>query len=132
MLFDLLARALRDPDSLVSSPWLDAAVVNDLVALALQHRVAGQLGPAFGAAGRPVPAAVADARRRATLGHLQKLQALRRATESLARVGLDAVVVKGPVLAAAWYRDPAARIYHDLDLLVDPTGFSAAIDALGD
>src|SRR5262249_36275440 len=132
ILFDLLARAVGAPATLASALTLDADSVDDLVGLALQHRVAGQLGPAFEAAGWPVSAALAEVRRRATLGHLQKLRALRRATVALERAGLAFVVVKGPVLADAWYGDPAARMYHDLDLLVEPAGFSAAIAALGE
>jgi hypothetical protein len=92
--------------------------------------VAGQLGPAYAAANRPLPDAVVQIRRSAIAGHLQKLQALRRAIDALERAGLAAVVVKGPVLASCWYDDPAARAYHDLDLLVDPAGFGAAIEAL--
>jgi hypothetical protein len=131
-LFDLLAQAVRNPGALVSSAPLEPVQVDELVRLALQHRVAGQLVPAFEAAGLPIPEAVVEVRRLATLSHLQKLRALRRATDALGRAGLDVVVVKGPVLATGWYGDPAARTYHDLDLLVEPTGFSASIEALGE
>jgi hypothetical protein len=129
-LFDLLAHAIADPASPAVSAGLNQAKGDELVELALHHRVAGQIGPAYEAAGRPVPDMVVDFRRRATLAHLQKLQALRRATEALERAGLAVVAVKGPVLASCWYGDPAARDYHDLDLLVDPSGFGAAIDAV--
>jgi hypothetical protein len=128
-LFELLARAVGRPEQF-AAVRLAPCDVDGLVALALEHRVAGQLGPAFAAAGRPLPDAVGRARQQATLGHLQKLQALQRATEALDRAGLAALVVKGPVLAAGWYGDPASRRYHDLDVLVDPVGFAAAIDAL--
>jgi hypothetical protein len=126
-LFGVLARALVEP---AGFPALTAAQTSRLVALAERHRVAAQLGSAFVATGRPVPDELHAARQRALVGHLQKLQALQRATAALDRAGMASLVVKGPVLAAGWYGDPAARSYHDLDLLVDPSGFSAAIDAL--
>jgi hypothetical protein len=109
---------------------LAPADVDALVAVAVEHRVAGQLAPAFEAAGVAVPDAVRAVRQQALVRHLQTVQALQRAVEALDRSGLPALVVKGPVLAAGWYADPAARDYHDLDILVDPAGFTAAIDAL--
>ncbi len=126
-LFGVLARALVAPGGL---PELTAGQTSEIVALAGRHRVAGQLGAAFAATGRPVPPELQAARRRALLGHLQKVQALQRATAALDRAGVASLVVKGPVLAAGWYGDPAARTYHDLDVLVDPAALSAAIDAL--
>ena len=129
-LFDLVARALTQPTSPSVQAGLLRVPAGDVVALARRHRVAGQLGPAFDAAGLPVPDGVVDVRRRTMIGHLQKLQTLRRATAALDRAGVTAVVVKGPVLASAWYGDPAARAYHDLDLLVAPAAFGAAIDTL--
>ena len=128
--FDLLARAIADPASVAVSDGLEHTPDDELVALALHHRVAGQLGRAYEAARRPVPAAVVEFRHRATLAHLRKLHALRRATDVLERAGIAVVAVKGPVLASCWYGDPAARAYHDLDLLVDPAAFGAAIDAV--
>src|SRR5262245_62962105 len=115
-LFDLVARAITAPTSASVQSGLARLPADDVVALALHHRVAGQLGPAFEASGLPVPDGVVDVRRRTMVGHLQKLQALRRATSALQQVGITALVVKGPVLASAWYGDPAARAYHDLDL----------------
>ena len=125
-IFDLLAQAVGGSEP-VSIPPDD---IDDLVTLAQRHRVAGQLPAAFASAGLPVPAAVEHVRRRALLGHLQKVHALQRATAALDRAGVASLVVKGPVLASEWYGDPAARMYHDLDVLVDRTGFAAAIDAL--
>jgi hypothetical protein len=129
-LFDLVARAITDPTSPSVRAGLARVRAEELVALARHHRVAGQLGPAFEAAGLPVPDGVVDVRRRTMVGHLQKLQALRRATAALEPAGIAVLVVKGPVLASVWYGDPAARMYHDLDLLVPPAAFGSAIAAL--
>jgi hypothetical protein len=128
-LFHLLALALQPPDRLAGVS-LSAADVDALVAMAVDHRVVGQLVPAFETAGLPVPAAVLAARQAATVRHLQTLHGLQRAITALDRAGVAALVVKGPVLATSWYGDPASRQYHDLDLLVAPSGFSAAVDAL--
>jgi hypothetical protein len=130
-LFDLVARAIAEPASPSVRAELPRVPAADVVALAGHHRVAGQLGPAFEAAGLPIPDGVVDVRRRTMVGHLQKLQALRRVTTVLEHAGIAALVVKGPVLASAWYGDPAARTYHDLDLLVAPVAFGAAIETLG-
>ncbi len=128
-LFHLLARAVQHPDALADAA-LRPVDIEALVALAADHRVVGQLVPAFEALALPVPDAVRTARQAATVRHLQTLHGLQRAIDALDRAGLPALVVKGPVLAAGWYHDPASRQYHDLDLLVAPAGFSAAIDAL--
>jgi len=126
-LFELLVGALRDPASFAGVPpeHLEA-----FLAMAEHHVVIGQLAAPFAAAGSGIPAAVTAARQRATVRHLQSLDALARAKSALDRAGVPWVVMKGPVLAAHWYRDPAARTYHDLDLLVDPAALAAAMDAL--
>jgi hypothetical protein len=125
-LFPLLAGALADPRSF---PGVEPAELDRLIALADYHRVTGQLAAAFAGRGA-IPAAVTQARQVATVGSLQTLEGLRRAAGALDRAGIGWVVLKGPALATRWYRDPAARSYQDLDLLVDPAGLAAAVDAL--
>ena len=125
-LFPLLAGALADPRSF---PGVGPAELDRLVALADYHRVTGQLAAAFADRG-DVPSPVTQARQVATVRYLQTLEALGRAAGALDGAGIGWVVLKGPVLATRWYRDPAARSYQDLDLLVDPAGLSAAVDAL--
>ena len=49
---------------------------------------------------------------------------------ALGAAGVPDLVVKGPVLAEAVYRRPDLREYVDLDLLVAPADFAAAIAAL--
>ena len=41
------------------------------------------------------------------------------------------LVVKGPVLSSHWYGDDQVREFGDLDVLVRPTDFGRAVDALG-
>lgn len=68
-----------------------------------------------------VDRAVAQAR------HQLTLRAVAEVGSALAHPFL---VLKGPALSLGWYDDPAVRVYHDLDLLVQPRDFSASLDAL--
>lgn len=51
-------------------------------------------------------------------------------TAALAETGVDAIVLKGPLLSQVIYHDPAMRQSVDLDLLVDWDQFRAARKAL--
>ncbi|MEM8726908.1 MAG: nucleotidyltransferase family protein, partial [Pseudomonadota bacterium] len=53
-----------------------------------------------------------------------------RMVEALKECGIDALVLKGPLLSQAIYGDPAKRQSIDLDLLVDWDQFRAAREAL--
>jgi len=48
----------------------------------------------------------------------------------LADLGIDSVVLKGMALANTVYADAGWRSFGDVDLLLDPEGFAAGIDAL--
>ena len=50
--------------------------------------------------------------------------------QRLADRGIRAVVLKGVALANTVYRDPEIRSFADVDVLVEPGRFTAAIDAL--
>ncbi len=50
--------------------------------------------------------------------------------QRLADHGIRAVVLKGVALANTVYRDPGIRSFADVDVLVEPGRFTAAIDAL--
>lgn len=56
--------------------------------------------------------------------------ALVRAIEELARAGVPAIALKGPVLSAAAYGDPTLRTFSDLDVLVRPEHLERAMHAL--
>jgi hypothetical protein len=127
--FARLSAALADPASLEGEPWSSAATA-EVVAMADFHRVSGLLAAAFQAADLSVPDELAAHRRRALTRHLRMLRTLAKAGAALDAAGIGWVIVKGPVLATRWYRDPGGRDYYDLDLLVAPDAFTAAIDAL--
>ena len=68
-----------------------------------------------------IPRLVAEAHR----FHLQRT--LARATDAL---DVPALTVKGHVLAANWYEDPATRDFGDVDLIVKAGDFERAVDSL--
>jgi hypothetical protein len=51
---------------------------------------------------------------------LMQIAEAARITQLLAVAGIRSMVIKGPVLSALAYGDPALRQSHDIDLLVDP------------
>jgi hypothetical protein len=66
----------------------------------------------------------------AALAHARCLVELEATSDTLAGLGGPWMVVKGPVLVEIGYRDPGARLYEDLDLLVAPTQLSGALALL--
>jgi hypothetical protein len=94
-----------------------------LLALAEEHGVEGHLAASLREVeGTLVPPEfsqkLAD-RKRAQIFFTLRLNAeLFRLLEQFSANGIDAVAVKGPVLAVHAYGDPAIRSYGDLDLLV--------------
>lgn len=109
-----------------SPSWLAARAAFDARALlhrAELHGVSGVVEDALEAAGVDPPSDVARtiaARRLAReLDHEAHLGMLRRIDAALARAGLVAVVLKGPLFAERFYPRPSARATSDIDLLVD-------------
>jgi Uncharacterised nucleotidyltransferase len=62
--------------------------------------------------------------------HLRVLADLARLAPILDRTGAAWAVVKGPVLAEAFYPRPELRSYDDLDVLVQPGQFGDVLDTL--
>jgi hypothetical protein len=94
-----------------------------LLCLAEEHGVVGHLAAAsrkLDSALIPpeIEKALADQQRAQVLSSLRMTAELFRVLECFASVGIEALVVKGPVLAVEAYGDPAMRRYGDLDLLV--------------
>jgi hypothetical protein len=94
-----------------------------LICLAESHGVVGHLSAAFAVAhGLQIPASISDLLRVRQRDHV--ISGLTMAAELLLMVELlresniEYVLVKGPVLSLRAYRDPAARQYGDLDLLL--------------
>ncbi|MBL8211100.1 MAG: nucleotidyltransferase family protein [Bryobacterales bacterium] len=106
--FDVLAPAPRNPGALLA--WIDRHCLAGLVATSPSHLPAGE---AF------VTALHARARQ-STLRALRHAAATVRTVQSLAATGIDAIPLKGAVLADQLYGDPAIRDVRDADLLIRP------------
>jgi len=125
--FDALVAVVAQPDGVPLPADVD---LDELVALAASHRVSGYLVRALRASDRPLPAVLAAEHGGVVASHLRSLRSLAVVAGALDAAGIDWVVVKGPVLATMWHRDPGSRAYDDLDLLVDPRGLGDALAAL--
>lgn len=106
---------------------------SELAAAASAHGVQGWVARSLrGVAGVPasfqVPLQAAAVRIAAN--HQRLLGEATRVTELLDAASTSAVVLKGPALVERYYRDPTLRSYGDVDLLVRPRDFAAALDAL--
>jgi len=107
--------------------------VNGVGAAALRHGVVGCLWTALrgsGLAGLPGAAGIRVAYQAAVATHLRTLVDLELVDAALGAAGLPYLVVKGPVLAETVYSRPDLRGYVDLDVLVAPAAFAAAVAAL--
>jgi hypothetical protein len=111
----------------------DTGVWQGLVDCASQHGVLGVIDRPLTTEAR-LPADVRDAtERRLVIDQLWQehmVNGLQDAVGALARAGVEACAMKGPVLAARLY--PAGAIRHclDLDLLVQADDFDRAVSAL--
>jgi hypothetical protein len=133
---DVLVRCMREPDPSAPSRELVASILDSdlpvLVDLASQHGLLPLL--ALLLRDVEVPDDVAANLRGSRFGQLIRHQVVMEEL-ALVRAALDAasvpwVVVKGPVLSEVCYPRADMRSYGDLDLLVPPGAFGAAIDAL--
>ena len=68
----------------------------------------------------------------ALVGSMQAHADLGTVARVLDGCGVPWVAVKGPVLADHWYTSPGQRSFVDLDVVVDPAGFSEALSSLQD
>ncbi len=97
--------------------------------LAERHGVAGLLHRALRQAGQVLPEKERiRIDRRVVAGRLIQMsnyQGIRRILEGLETTGIQAVVLKGPVLAERLYGDYALRYSSDLDLLIVPEDLKA-------
>ena len=119
----LLECASPQPDAQKLSALVRAASGPRLLELAAEHGVLGHLAARLGKMdGDSVPRetrkALLDGQRAQNFVTLRMTAELFRILDQFASAGIDALVVKGPVLAIRAYGDPAMRSYGDLDLLV--------------
>jgi hypothetical protein len=94
-----------------------------LLLLAEEHGVVGHLAAAFHKVGcdlvlPDVQKTLVDRQRAQVLFSLRITAELFAVLERFSAAGIEALVVKGPVLSVQAYGDPAMRSYGDLDLLV--------------
>lgn len=113
---------------------LDDTVWAELVHRCETNRIVGLLGSAIGAGDLPVSEAqfdqAVDLLRTELSAMLVIEQHLLRTLEVLRRAGVEAKALKGPAVAHLDYPNPSMRLFSDVDLLVHPTQFDEAIDAI--
>ena len=119
----LLECASPAPDLQKLAGLLRSADGDRLLVLAEEHGVIGQLAGCLrklnGDSSPPgIRQALADRQRARTFSSLRLTAELFRSLELFSSQGIEALVVKGPVLAVQAYGDPAMRSYGDLDMLV--------------
>lgn len=96
------------------------------------HRLAGLAARRAAGAGwpRPLQADLQRLQKPYRLRMLLLKEAWRRAREAMAGEGIEAVVVKGPILTDQVYAEAGARLYQDLDVIVPRGDFERAVRAL--
>ena len=122
LLADLCAAALQK-----RSLEVDAAEAPHVYALAVRHGVGPLVFPLL-AAGLSGEARHAVRQQHART--LQQIAELLRVCQALDTVGIESVVLKGPVLSQQLYDDPARRVSLDLDILLRFADLEAACRAL--
>ena len=132
-----LAAATRDHPPGAPVPELSDYVRRNGVAgigsAARRHGVVGCLWTALladGLADAPGTAEIRAAYHTGVGRHLRMLTEVEFVDRVLTDAGLGYLLLKGPVLAEAVYRRPDLRTYLDLDLLVRPVDFPAALARL--
>jgi hypothetical protein len=73
---------------------------------------------------------LAELRRETVRRHLRAIGDLRFLAEALDAGGIPWLVFKGPALAGPVHGSPELRFYRDLDLLIPPARFGAAVEVL--
>ena len=104
----------------------------DFVEMASYHRVPGVVYRSLVELGVDDPAygGLRNAYQMAALGHRRGMIELKTMTDRLDVLEHPWLVVKGPVLVELGYHDAGARIYEDLDLVVEPGDLATAISVI--
>src|SRR5438552_3724800 len=120
----LLSRAVSR--GLRIGPWQPRCLIRALVLYRLLRVQGNDAVLVIGLAGdRPSTEAQASVHR-----HLRSTWELSQLKPMLDGTGVPWAVVKGPAAVELLYGGRGGRLYHDLDVLVDPSGFSQVLAAL--
>jgi hypothetical protein len=113
-------------------PLLAQVPPDRLVEMACHHRVPGVVYRSMVELGvdDEAYAELRVAYQMASLAHGRCLLELASMVDTLAALEYPWLVVKGPVLAEVGYRDPGARLYEDLDLVVTASDAGGAISLI--
>jgi hypothetical protein len=132
-LLGLCLRETGDLDAPRAVRLLDLTRPEVIYALALYHGVSGLIYERLrrlGGAPDTLLAALQSDFELSVHRHLQSTWELSRLKPTLDGTGFPWVVVKGPALVELLYGGQGGRLYQDLDILVDPTGFGEILGAL--
>lgn len=135
MLVDAVRGLRVDDGAAARVARLASLPADDVVDVADAHRVTPALARHLARVADTPPdlaAAVAPERTEQVLRHLATLADLGPMAAALDAADAPWVVVKGPVVAATLWPAPDMRGYLDLDVVVHPARFEAALDALHD
>jgi hypothetical protein len=132
---ELLRLCLREDglDAEQASGLLDFTRPDVILALARFHGVSGLIFPRLKSLGATPETLLAGLRsdfEASVHRHLQSTWELSRLKSTLDGTGVPWVVVKGPAAVELLYGGQGGRLYQDLDILVDPSGFREVLAAL--
>lgn len=133
-LSEVLSRALIQESGGVVTGWpqIPVAAQLEFIGAVTRHRVTSTIAPVKNFIGL-TPENQAQLDRilsRDILGSMRLQAAAAVITDVLARVAVRSIVYKGVALAAQTTGDPASRGFGDVDILVSPSDFIAAHDAM--
>ena len=130
----VLSRALIAESGGVVADWpqIPDAAQADFIAAVTRHRVSSAVAPVGQFIGlTPESQNQLDfILSQDILGSMRLQSAAAAITDALTRAGVRSIVYKGVALASQTTGDPASRGFGDVDILVSPTDFIAAHDAL--
>jgi hypothetical protein len=129
-----LVELLRRPDDREEDPLalLDRVPMDAVTRLANHHRVPGMVFRSLRELGvdDDATAPLRAAYQMAALAHARCLDELSDMADRLGRLDRPWLVIKGPVLTELGYRDPGARLYEDLDVLVTPAAVGEVMETV--
>ncbi len=132
-LVEILRACVNGDDARVAACARTGAPLDGLADLAREHRVVGSVYRYL----EQLRALSGDERRQLTVSFLQNRVAHQRIASDvqylaqlLAPLSVPWLIVKGPAAAATLYSPPELRAAGDIDALIDPEHFAAAVELL--